>query len=154
MADQDLSAGATTALDDMFRSDPLLGSLGASLVSWSSGAATVECEIAEQHTNFIGGAHGGILFSLGDMAMSFASNSHGRIAVAVQLDVTYHRGARAGDCLRAVATERTRSRRFGSYELELRCGDVHVASMHGITYRTDDWHLGEDEWTAEWRTTH
>ena len=61
-------------LDELFRSDPLMHQLGGSLVSWSPGQSTVTAAIDKSHTNFIGGGHGGILFSLGDIAMSFASN--------------------------------------------------------------------------------
>ncbi|HAY65194.1 MAG TPA: hypothetical protein DCY36_04125, partial [Acidimicrobiaceae bacterium] len=101
----DLPSEGRERLDELFRSDPLMHQLGGSLVSWSPGQSTVTASIDKSHTNFIGGGHGGILFSLGDIAMSFASNGYGRQCLATQINISYHRGVLPGDLIAAVATE-------------------------------------------------
>lgn len=138
-------------LDGRFRSDPMGSSLGLDLQAWGSGTAQVELAIGPQHSNFVGGAHGGVLFSLGDFAMSVASNSHGRVAVAVQLDISYHHGVQIGDVVVATAKERSRSRRLGSYLVELCVQERLVASSTGMTFRTEEWWSGADAWPEEWR---
>ena len=141
-------------LDALFRTDPLLDQLDAELLEWHPGGATVRATIQVLHTNFLGGAHGGILFSLGDIAMSFASNGYGRQAVATQIDISYHRPVQPGDLVTATATEISRTRRFAHHRVELAVRDRLVASATGTTYRTDDWHFGADLWSEEWRAKH
>ena len=50
---------------------PAHGSARGRVVDVVSGNAKVQATIEVAHTNF-GGGHGGIMFSLGDIAMSFA----------------------------------------------------------------------------------
>ena len=126
----ELPENARQQLDDLFRSDPLMDQLGA---------------------NFLRGGHGGIMFSLGDIAMSFASNGYGRQSVATQIDISYHRGVRPGDTITATASEISRTRRFAHHRVELIVDDRLVASATGTTYRTDEWILGPDIWPDEWR---
>ena len=125
--------------------------LGGSLVSWSPGQSTVTASIDKSHTNFIGGGHGGILFSLGDIAMSFASNGYGRQCLATQINISYHRGVLPGDLIAAVATEINRTRRFAHYRLDLSVEKKLVASATGTTYRTNEWHFGDEAWPDTWR---
>ena len=141
-------------LDALFRTDPLLEQLQGELLEWGPGMAVVRATIQVAHTNFLGGGHGGILFSLGDIAMSFASNGYGRQAVATQIDISYHRAVQPGDLVVATATEINRSRRFGHHGVELVVGNRLVASATGTTYRTDEWHFGVDQWSEEWRAKH
>ena len=138
-------------LDELFRSDPLMHQLGGALVSWSPGQSTVTAAIDKSHTNFIGGGHGGILFSLGDIAMSFASNGYGRQCLATQINISYHRGVLPGDLIAAVATEINRTRRFAHYRLDLSVEKKLVASATGTTYRTNEWHFGDEAWPDTWR---
>ena len=147
----ELPENARQQLDDLFRSDPLMDQLGAELLMWSPGNAKVQATIEVAHTNFLGGGHGGIMFSLGDIAMSFASNGYGRQSVATQIDISDHRGVRPGDTITATASEISRTRRFAHHRVELIVDDRLVASATGTTYRTDEWILGPDIWPDEWR---
>jgi len=55
----------------------------------------------------------------------------------------------------ADAVEETRSRRIGSYRVEVRGEDGLVrCTALAVAFRTDRWHLGEDEWPPEWRNAH
>ena len=147
----ELPANGRARLEELFRADPLMDQLGAELLTWSPGIATVQATVQDSHTNFLGGGHGGILFSLGDIAMSFASNGYGRQAVATQIDISYHRGVGPGDLVIATVTEISRTRRFGHHRVELKVNEQLVASATGTTYRTDKWHFGAEIWPEEWR---
>ena len=149
--DPELPAPGRARLEALFSADPLMAQLGAELVIWSPGAATVQVTMNDNHTNFLGGGHGGIIFSLGDIAMSFASNGYGRLALATQIDISYHRGVRPGDLVVATATEISRTRRFGHHRVELKVNDRLVATATGTSYRTDEWHFGAEIWPDEWR---
>lgn len=137
-------------LDALFRTDPTARGVGARLVSWGHGDAVVSAEVTEQQTNFMGVTHGGVIFTIADIAMSVASNSFGRVALAVRLDISYLRGTRPGDQLIATATTTHTSRRFGHHRLDLTRGDELVAQASGTTYRTDEWHFGQQSWPADW----
>ena len=141
-------------LDALFRSDPLMAQLGVELLMWSPGIARVQATVNDSHTNFLGGGHGGILFSLGDIAMSFASNGYGRQAVATQIDISYHRGVRPGDVVVATASEISRTRRFAHHRVDMEANDRLVASATGTTFRTDEWLLSPEIWSDEWRQTY
>jgi hypothetical protein len=49
----------------------------------------------------------------------------------------------------------TRSRRVGSYRIEVKGGNGLVrCTALAVAFRTDRWHLGEQEWPRAWRTAH
>jgi len=55
----------------------------------------------------------------------------------------------------AEAVEVTRSRRIASYRVEVKGDDGLVrCTALAVAFRTDRWHLGEDEWPSEWRAEH
>ena len=148
---QDFPQDLKNELNQIFSSDPTAKSMGVTSFDWALGEASVRSTLTESFTNFLGVGHGGFLFSLGDIALSFASNSYGRKSLAMKVDVTYHRGVQVGDEVVASATEVSRSRRFASYQLELHVGDELVASATGLTFRTEEWHLGEEVWPEDWK---
>lgn len=141
------------ALDDLFRGDRFARMLGAELQDWGGGWARVAWTPTQEHRNFGGVVHGGAVFGLGDYAFAVASNSWGRVAVALTVDVQFLRGTQPGVALTAEARERSRSRRTGAYLIEVHGADRLVASLHAMVYRIDGWHLGEDAWDEGWRAS-
>lgn len=143
------------ALDAVFGADPYLRELGGRLVTWSGGSAQVRWRPGPEHTNFSGSIHGGALFSLADVAFAVASNSWGRVCVALTVEIHYLAAPPLGEPLLATAAERSRSRRAASYLVEVRDpAEQLVASFHAMVHRTSRWHLGEDAWDAGWRDAH
>lgn len=98
---------------DMVAADYTARWLGAELVDLAQGAATVELTVTEQMCNGHGTCHGGVLFMLADIAMSYASNAVGALNVAAFADIQYVAPAHLGQRLRATATERLRYGRGG-----------------------------------------
>ncbi len=141
-------------LNNIFLSDKTAESIGVTSVDWKPGEAYVKSVLTENFTNFLGVGHGGFLFTLADVALSFASNSHGRKSLAMKVDITYHRGASIGDEVTASAIEFSRSRRFSNYRIELHVGEELVASATGLAFRTEEWHLSEDAWPEDWKNSH
>lgn len=142
-------------LDRLFRSDAFAGLLGIELVEWSGGSAEVRFTPSEGHHNFGGVTHGGAVFSVGDVAFSVASNSWGRRAVALAIDTHFLAAPTPGEPLTARATERSRSRRTASYQIEVAAADgTPVASLHAMVYRLHTWFFGEDAWPDAWREAH
>ena len=149
-----LPAELAERLDALFRSDRYARQLGVELVEWSLGRAVVSGQVRADHVNFVGMGHGAFTFALADIAMSFASNSHGRICPAIHADISFLRAARPDDVLVATATVVEMTRRVSRIELKVTADGRSIAAATGTTYRTDDWHFGTEAWPEAWRGAH
>lgn len=152
MADDQPTHPNREAMWEVFRGDRLAASLGIVLEEWGPGWARARWTPGEEHQNFAGAVHGGAVFTLGDVVFAVACNSWGRQAVALSVDVHFLSAVRAGEELVATGVERSRTRRTGSYHLDVHAADRHVASLHAMAHRTSRWHLGEDAWPEDWRS--
>lgn len=105
---------------ELVASDATAREMGAVLTAIGSGSATVAMSIAPGMTNGHGTAHGGAIFTLADIAFSYACNSGGVLNVAAAADIQYVAPAHTGDLLIATATERMRygkDGRSGLYDI-------------------------------------
>ncbi|RLA93552.1 MAG: thioesterase [Deltaproteobacteria bacterium] len=116
--------------------EPFARKLGIRVLELKPGYALTEMELGEDLTNIHGMAHGGALFSLIDAAFELASNSHGVTAVALNINVTFHKAPKVPGTLRAEAREVSVSKRIGSYLIEARdsAGEL-IASCQALVYR-------------------
>jgi acyl-CoA thioesterase len=87
------------------RKDAYANWLGATIEAIEPGYSRVSRVVTESMLNFHGMTHGGLLFSLGDIAFAAASNSHGQIAVALNVATSFIRATGVGDHLVAEAKE-------------------------------------------------
>ena len=85
----------------------------------AAGQARLSMVVRSDMVNGLGLCHGGIIFSLADSTMAFASNAYGAHAVAQHAGVTFIRPGRLGETLTAVAEERSRSGRSGIYDVRV-----------------------------------
>ncbi len=99
--------------------DGLCRHLGIDYVDGGEGFAVVEINIVEHHLNFLGGCHGGVIFALADSAFGFACNAAGNLSVAIDAHVTFIKGVRAGDVLRAEARLVSRSSKTAVYRADV-----------------------------------
>jgi len=168
-AEEDLD-GNRRALEPVLLADPFAESLGAEVTGWGGGWARAQLRVGAQHTNLAGIVHGGVTFALGDVVFGVSSNSWGRLAVALTVEVQYLNAVAAGALLIAESRERHRTKRTAAYLLEVRSpsSDIEVrssteaggteqrlvASLHALVHRTDRWHLGEQAWSDDWRASH
>ena len=109
--------------------------LGIELIDVIEDEITVAMNVTEAHANFLGGGHGGVVFSLADCALSLASNSAGDIAVAIDTHLVLTAGSRPGDRLEARIREISRGRTLGTYRADVTLGDGRkVALFTGTVY--------------------
>ena len=81
----------------------------------------------------------GLVFTLADSAMAYASNSHGRLAVAQMADIIYDRDVVVGTRLTAIAEERHRTGRKALYDVRVTADDgTIVAEFRGQTISLGD----------------
>jgi len=129
--------------------------VGVEVVDWEPGRARTRLVPGADQTNVHGFVHGGALFAVADTAFEVACNSYGRVSVGLDVSVHYAAPAQPGEALVAEALEVTRSRRVASYRVEVKGDDKLVrCTALAVAFRTDRWHLGEDQWPPEWRAAH
>lgn len=126
-------------LTEKVAAEPYARHLGMRLLRVDVGYALVEMDFDETKRNIFGLAHGGAVFSLIDEAFEVASNSHGIMAVALNMNVTYMAAPKLGTILRAEAVEIHRTVRTASYQI--RVTDAHgtlIALCQALVYRKKD----------------
>lgn len=137
--DDPAQAAAERARDVLWREDFASQGLGMKLGPVAPGRAEVTMRVRRDMLNGFGICHGGLLTTLGDTAMAFASNSHNARAVAVSLGVDFIASARLDDVLTANAREVSRTRRTAVYDVTLTRADGSViAVMRGRVQRMPD----------------
>jgi acyl-CoA thioesterase len=92
--------------------------LGVEICEWGEGTARAKLELNKNHLNSVNTVHGGVLFSLADSAFSVASNSHGTVAVAIQVCISYFKAVSSGT-LYAEAKEVSRNPKLATYLIEV-----------------------------------
>lgn len=119
--------------------EPFAGKLGLKVVALEPGYSKIEMKVTPEMANIFGATHGGAIFSLIDEAFETASNSHGVMAVALNVNIQYLRPAFEGDLLTAEAKEVSRSKRISTYEIDVSNGNGQkVASAQCMAYIKGD----------------
>ncbi|MEV6794105.1 hotdog fold thioesterase [Streptomyces sp. NPDC051320] len=117
--------------------DPYASALGVTVLQAAEEAVRVELTIAGRHLNDRGIAHGGVLFSLADVALSVAANLDGRFALVPTATVHFLRPVREGDVLVATASAHHQGGTLGLYSVEIRGGGTTVARMLAQSFTLD-----------------
>ncbi|MGH3649167.1 MAG: PaaI family thioesterase [Acidimicrobiia bacterium] len=122
-------------MQKLLADDSYAGGLGIELVEVTDDEIVVAMEVTDSHVNFLGVAHGGMVFSLADCAFSLASNSAGDPAVAIDAHLVLTAASRPGDRLAARVREVSRGRTLGTYRAEVTRADGRtVALFTGTVY--------------------
>ena len=108
------------------------------LLTVSPGHATAKMKLHPHHLNGLGTVQGGAIFTLADFCFAAACNSHGTVAVALNVSITFMKAALTGS-LWAEAREISKNFKVGSYAVEVKDdqGDL-VAQFQGLAYRKKD----------------
>lgn len=118
--------------------DQLARRLGIELLEAAPGRAVARLPVTDHHLNGVGTVHGGALFSLADVAFAAAVNAHGRIAVALNVNMSFIKATRSG-VLTATCSEMSLGRTVGTYQVEITNDDGDpVAYFHGTAFRLKD----------------
>ncbi len=100
---EEMGGQIAPAVVEMFASDRASQALGMRIVEAVSGRAVVTMAVREEMVNGLEVCHGGVIFTLADSAMAFASNAHSR-SLATNAEMDFVSGAKLGDVLTAVGT--------------------------------------------------
>lgn len=145
---EDALALARECAQALYQRDAAAQALGIRLLAVEPGQSLLSMTVTRDLCNGHDICHGGMLFTLADTAMAYASNSHNRVAVASSVNIDFLRSARYGDCLQAQAREVHRGGRKGSYQVDITNeADEVIAMFHGIVAYLDrsvlEEHTGE-----------
>jgi acyl-CoA thioesterase len=116
---------------DMIARDGPAQALGVVVELAAEGRAVARMRVRADMVNGNGQVHGGMVFTLADVAFACASNSHGPVSVAAGASIEFLRPAALGDELVAVAVERLQSGRTRLYDVTVRSGESVIAEMRG-----------------------
>jgi len=130
------AAPSPAFLKRFFKRDRFAARAGIRLLEVGPGRAVARMPLTPDHLNGVDVAQGGALFTLGDLAFAAACNSHGPVALAVEVSISFVAPATRGP-LTATAREVTRSSRLSRVEVEVADGGgATVALFHGTAYVT------------------
>jgi len=101
------------------KEEPFAKKIGLKLVDIDEGYSRVEMKFTPDMENLFGTAHGGALFTLLDEAFELASNSHGALAVALNMNITYLSPPSPGSQLIAEAREVHQTPKTSLYEIKV-----------------------------------
>lgn len=121
----------------MWSKDAFSQWMGLEIISVGEGTCSLKFTVRPEMLNGFDIIHGGVLFAASDSAFAFACNSHGRIAVALDVSITFTRAAKAGDTLMVEAKELHLGNKTSLYEIKTvnETGEL-VALFKGTAYRT------------------
>ncbi len=118
---------------ELFASDTLAQRLGVELVSVDGRSITLQMLVRPDHVGWHGRCHGGVLFTLADVAMSYLGNRYVDLAYATHAAIDFVGGVDAGDVVVCVAEETVRRGRSAVCDVTLWVGDDVVALFRGNT---------------------
>jgi acyl-CoA thioesterase len=108
------------------------------LIEIQEGYAKVEMIFTPDMENMFGMTHGGALFALIDEAFEIASNSHGTMAVALNMNVNYMESPSKGSKLTAEAKEINKTKKTAAYNIIVTDDKNNlIASCQSIVYRIE-----------------
>lgn len=126
----------------MMAADAFSRWLSIEIVTIKPGYAKLKMEVRDDMANGFNVSHGGIAFSLADSALAFASNSYGRVAVAMENNISFVKKVMPGDTLTAETEELSIGRRIGVYNITVtNQKDEQIALFRGTVFRTQEYHF-------------
>jgi acyl-CoA thioesterase len=126
------------ALERYFKNDKFAERNNIELLSIGPGHARAKMTLHPHHWNGYGTVQGGAIFTLADLAFAAASNSHGTVAVAINVSISYMKAAKTGT-LWAEAREISKNFKIGTYTVEVKDDEGNlVAVFQGLAYRKNE----------------
>jgi acyl-CoA thioesterase len=111
--------------------------IGIKLIDVHYGYAKSKLKITKFHLNQAGVVHGGAIFTLADFTFAVASNSFGKVSLAINTSISFMHAAKLGDELIAVANLIEESKKLGTYEVIIKNqDDKKIAFFTGTAYKT------------------
>ena len=122
---------------DFFKKDHFAMENGIEVIDAAQGYAKTRVEVESRHLNGAGVVQGGALFTLADLAFAVASNTSGKVALGVNMQMSCMKATRSGTLI-AEATELSRSRKISHCQVRITNEkDELVALFNGTAYVLD-----------------
>ncbi|MFX1449865.1 MAG: PaaI family thioesterase [Promethearchaeota archaeon] len=121
------------------KNDNFIKFLGIKILKIEKGYALVTLKMREEFLNFNNLIHGGIIYSVADVAFSLASNSSGISAVALQVNINFLKPVHINDELIAEVKLKKFGKTVSLYEMEVYNGEKQlIASLIGNAFQLDN----------------
>lgn len=121
-----------------FEQDHFAASSGVRILELGPGFARAALTVEDRHLNSVGTVQGGATFTLADLAFAMACNSGGRVAVALNTNLSFVKAVRTG-VLYAEATEVARSRRISTCTVRVTDDEGHLTALfQGTAFIKDE----------------
>jgi len=125
----------TNTARDIFSHDRYAALTGIEIIDAGKGYCKTRLIIQDKYLNAANVVHGGAIFTLADLAFAVASNSHGQLALAINVNISFLMSKSQGT-LYATATEVDEPKRLGAYDVLVTDEQEKiVARFNGIVYR-------------------
>ena len=129
----------TEQIKDFFQADRFAANASIELLEVCEGYAKASLTVTPEHLNAGGRTQGGALFTLADLTLAAAANSHGTLAFSLSSNITFLRASGTGDTLVAEARERYIGRTTGCYQIDITNQDGKlVATFESSVFRMGD----------------
>ena len=99
--------------------DKLISCFGMEIMEVKKGSAKVRMKVGKEHVNAADFCHGGVIFSVADVAFALACNSHGTLALALDMSISFLKAVPVGETITAFCYERHAGKSTGSYSIEV-----------------------------------
>lgn len=120
---------------EIFAKDRYAALSGIDIIEAGKGYCRTRLVIEDKHLNAANVVQGGAIFTLADFAFAVASNSHGQLALAINVNISFLR-AKSSGTLYATATEVGDPRQLGAYDVLVTDEqDAVIARFNGMVYR-------------------
>ncbi|NOX20370.1 MAG: PaaI family thioesterase [Nitrospirae bacterium] len=122
-------------MENFISNDRFAKHLGIEVFDAKEGRAKGHMRIEKHHLNSAGTLHGGAIFALADAVFSAASNSHGTLAMAIDVSISYFKAVKEGT-IYAEAEEISVNPKLGTYLITIKddSGNT-IALFKGTVYR-------------------
>ena len=119
----------------LFAQDRYAALTGVEILSAGPGHCKARLVIEDRHLNAANVVQGGAIFTLADLAFAVASNSHGQLALAINVNISFLQGKSTGT-LYATACEVGEPKRLGAYDVLVTDEESRIiARFNGMVYR-------------------
>ena len=119
----------------IFSQDRYAALTGIEIVEAGKGYCKARLTIEDKHLNAANIVQGGAIFTLADLAFAVASNSHGQLALAINVNISFL-GSKSSGTLYATATAVGEAKRLGAYDVLVTDEQANIiARFNGMVYR-------------------
>ena len=125
-------------VNQMFSKDVFSQWLGIEVVEQGDGFISLRMQVRAEMLNGFNIVHGGIIYSLADSALAFASNASGKQAVSIESSISHFKTVQTGEVIYARASRIKEGNNISVFHVSVtKENNELVADFKGTVYRKD-----------------